>query len=243
MKGAFTGFIVLILMWFCVTEFDFVPPLYLPHPFEVLYSFQPRLLISCAASVSRALIGFLFGVSLAYTVHCITVITGTVKSLDPHFAASRAVPAIALMPLFLLWFGFGETGRVIMVTLTSTLFFIAPLHTAFQNVPREWTLVSNQLHCSALGHYIRIIFPATAAALEGSYRLTLAICFTIAIASDYMGAQYGIGKFIDSARVTYNIPGVFLAIIFAALCGLLLDRILIFIYRRLVHWPSYPVKG
>ena len=71
----------------------------------------------------------------------------------------------------------------------------------------------------------------------------MAVSFTIAIASDYMGAQIGLGKFIDSARVTFNISGIFLALIVAALIGLTLDRIVLIIFKRFVHWTGKTLKA
>ncbi len=244
--GKLKGFLVLagiLLLWAAATEFGWVGPAYLPHPWEVATAFHPALIEGIAATLLRTITGFLIGMGLAYLLHFLAVVTRTIDFWDVQFAASRAVPSIAFMPLFLLWFGFGEEGRIAIVALTAVFIFLAPLQGAFQTLPREWTILGDRADMPNWRYYLNIVVPGTAGMLLGAYRLTLAICFTIAIAGDYMGAESGIGTFIDSARVTFNIPGIFLAIICAAVIGILLDRIILFVYNRLVHWGGKTMKA
>jgi sulfonate transport system permease protein len=78
--------------------------------------------------------------------------------------------------------------------------------------------------------------------LLGAIRLTVAVALTMAIASEYLGAQNGLGKVIDSARVTFNVPAIFLAIIVSALIGLGLDWGLVAVFSRIVHWAGVESK-
>ena len=230
-------------VWWTVSLLSLVPPLYLPRPDEVMHSYRHDLFEDCGATVVRTICGFTLGIVTAYVIHFLSVVLDWVDALDPHFAASRAIPGIALMPLFILWFGFGETGRIVIVTLTAALYFLAPLQGVYQTLPREWTLLRDQIPLSRVGYYLTIVIPGTASYLLGAFRLTLAISFTIAIASDYMGAQTGIGKFIDTARVTYNVPGIFLALLVASLIGLVLDRFVMIVFGRVVHWSGKTIKA
>jgi ABC-type nitrate/sulfonate/bicarbonate transport system permease component len=242
MRGLFIILFIGVL-WWIVGNQGIIPPLYLPKLEDVLLSYNHSILLDCGATIYRTLLGFMVGILLAYSIHFLSVVRNWVDRLDPHFAASRAVPGIALMPLFILWFGFGETGRVLIVSLTASLYFLAPLQGAYQNIPREWSLLKNQIELNKYKYYLNIILPGTIGHLLGAFRLTMAVSFTIAIASDYMGAQIGLGKFIDSARVTFNISGIFLALIVAALIGLTLDRIVLIIFKRFVHWTGKTLKA
>ncbi len=241
LKSGFALSLIVALWWF-VAELGVISSLYLPHPLALARAFNSKLLVGALVSLTRAGSGFLAGVFLAYLIHFLAIRFDVLDTLDPQFAASRAIPAIALMPLFLLWFGFGEGGRVAMVALTALLFFIAPLQAAFKYMPREWSLVAEQVGASTLSYYWRIVIPGTLAQLVGSYRLTFAISFTVAIASDYIGSQAGIGKFIDTARVTFNIPAIFLAVFVAAFVGLSIDKLMVWSLDRVIHWGGRTSK-
>ena len=229
--------------WLFVTELRLVAPLFLPSPRAVLFAYRPQLLDGAVASTARALTGFFLGVGLGYILHFVCWSTGTIGFMDRNLAASRAIPAVAFMPLFILWFGFGETGRVLVVVLTAMFFFVGPLTSAGQTLPREWSLLRQQLGVNALQYYFLILFPASLTSLIGPLRVTFSVCFTVAIASDYMGAQSGIGKFIDTARTTFNVPAVFLAIIVAAGIGVTVDVGLGAILNRVVHWKGRTAKA
>lgn len=240
---AFLFLIVIGLTWWLVGEAKLVAPIYLPKLDDVVMAARAELAKGALATTLRSLSGYTLGILIAYSLHFITLATGSIRTLDAQFAASRAVPVIALMPLFILWFGFGEFGRVLIVTLTGTAFFLAPLHGAFKSLPREWSIQKRQLQLGAVRYYAVIVIPGTLTSLGGAFRLTWAVCFTIAIAADYMGSQIGIGKFIDSARVTFNIPGIFLALIVSAAIGLIGDVIILRVYEKMVHWRGRTTKA
>lgn len=240
---AFFILVVVALTWWLAGSLHLISPLYLPPIDKVIFSFNLSLVEGIFATVIRTVVGFILGVSLAYLLHFLSFVFGIVNSLDAQFAASRSIPGIALMPLFILWFGFGELGRIIIVSLTATMYFIAPLQSAFHNLPREWTILKKQMALSSWRYYRKVIMPGVISELLGAFRLTLAISLTVAVASDYMGSQVGIGKFIDSARVTYNIPAIFLALIVAAIVGLGLDQLVLIVYKKVVHWSGKTIKA
>jgi ABC-type nitrate/sulfonate/bicarbonate transport system permease component len=231
-----------VCLWLLVSASGLVSELYLPDPLRVLAAFRKQMLLGSSASLARAILGTLLGVAGAYAVHFVSVASRVDAVLDAQFAASRAVPAIAIMPLFLLWFGFGEAGRVGIVALSAALYLLAPLQAAYRTLPREWTLLRSQLRLPVLRFYLAIVVPGTLAHLLGALRLAFSAGFTIAIASDYIGAQYGLGKVIDSARVTFNVPALFLAMLIASAMGIAVDRVIVVSFYRYVHWAGITEK-
>ena len=215
---------------------ELVPPLYLPKPWDVAENLTAHLLVSAGASVARCLVGMTLGLVLGTLLHVVAVGTKFAGAADVQFAASRAIPVISIAPLFAIWFGFSEVGRVVLVALASCLFLLGPLHSVYQHLPRQYTIVREQLRLSLVRYYCVVALPAMLPSLEGPTRLIMAIAFTIAIASEYVGAQYGIGKFIDSARITFNVPGLFAAIIAASCIGIVLDWLVRQAFERVIFW-------
>ena len=87
-----------------------------------------------------------------------------------------------------------------------------------------------------------VAMPGGLASLAAAFRIALAVAFTMAIASEYVGAQIGIGKFLDSARTTFNVPAIVLTIICCSIIGVALDRTLLTLYRRMVYWAGKQPK-
>jgi ABC-type nitrate/sulfonate/bicarbonate transport system permease component len=77
----------------------------------------------------------------------------------------------------------------------------------------------------------------------GGLRVGLAIVLTISVATDFMGSSSGLGRSIDTARVTFNVPAIFLLLIIAAVMGLTLDHVLSIGLRRTAHWLGRTAKG
>ena len=231
-----------VALWVIITESKSVPAHVLPRPVDMVKSFRPQLLTGAASTTSRAISGFALGIGLACLLHLFCQSLGLTEYLDTQFAGARAVPMVAILPLFVIWFGFSEVGRLVLVTLTSAAFFIGPFHESFNVLPAEMILLKRQQRLSTSMFFWRIVIPGTVSSLLGPLRVCFAISFTIAIASEYVGAQFGIGKFLDSARVTFNVPAIFLCIFLASFIGIACDQIICRVFRRFVHWAGKDAK-
>jgi ABC-type nitrate/sulfonate/bicarbonate transport system permease component len=234
--------VAVVTAWEAGARFGILSPLYLPAPSSILRAWRMQLGYGLAATTARAVCGFLSGLLLAYCIHFGSVTKGESGNLDAQFAGARAVPVIAILPLFIIWFGFREVGRLLIVTLSATAFFIAPLHESYRLLPRQWVMLREQIPLRPLGYYAQVVLPGTISSLAGAFRVTLALSFTMAIASEYIGAQAGVGKFLDSARITFNVPAILLAIVACSVMGICLDRLLLSSFRRLVPWAGKQPK-
>jgi ABC-type nitrate/sulfonate/bicarbonate transport system permease component len=233
---------LVIFVWYLIAEVGYISTLYLPHPADLVKAWRQELLYDTLSTASRALLGYVAGILLAYFIHGALLSVGLGEFMDAQFASMRAVPTIAVMPLFVIWFGFSEVGRILIVTLAALVFYLAPLNSAFLAMKRERTILYQQLQIDWLKYYTYIVIPETLTSLGGALRVCMAISFTIAVASEYIGAQHGIGKFLDHARVTFNVPAIFLAIIFTSVTGLALDKLVKNIYYKVVYWHGKTAK-
>ncbi len=142
--------------------------------------------------------------------------------VQPRITRDRCVAPSLSYGLDSAW----SSGRITAcsVALSAILYFTVPLNNRHrESSRREWTILREQIELPYLKYYIKIVIPGTAQDLLGGYRLTVALAFAMSVASEYLGAQTGLGKIIDSARITFNVPGIFLAVIVAALLGVALD--------------------
>lgn len=237
------GTAVVVAIWYVIAAAGIFPEFILPGPTRVLESFRWSMIDGVFATTARTLTGFVAGVVFAYLIVGLASFFNVVDSIDAQLAASRAVPMLAAMPLFILWFGFGEFSRILVVTLSAVAFTAGPLAEASRLLPREWTQLRERLGKGRIWAFINIGVPGTFGSMIGALRVAFAVAFTVAIASDFMGSTVGLGRSIDSARVTFNVPAVFLLLLISAVLGLLLDACLTYVLRRIGHWVGSTSKG
>jgi ABC-type nitrate/sulfonate/bicarbonate transport system permease component len=232
----------IVLVWESFSRSGILSPLYLPAPSNIALAYRPQLGYGILVTTGRALLGYVLGLVVAYIAHFLCVAAGLDKHLDTQLTGARAVPIISVLPLFIIWFGFSEIGRLVVVVLATTAFFMAPVHEAYRLLPRQWVLLRKQLSLTSIRYYVSVALPGGLAALAAAFRIALAVAFTMSIASEYIGAQIGIGKFLDSARITFNVPAIVLTIILCSIIGIALDWATISVYRRVAYWAGKQPK-
>lgn len=234
---------LLLAIWKAGSYWGGIPFYVLPSPDAVLGAYQPGMILGLVATGLRTIVGFGSGVAFAYLAIFVAHLTNSVKGADDQFSAARAVPGIAAMPLFLLWFGLGEFARTLVITLTVLAFVAGPLAEAARRLPREWRIQRERLRKSRGWEFWHVTMPGTLGAMIGSLRVALAIALTTAVATDFMGSSVGIGQAIMVSSVTFNTPAIFLLLIMTAVLGLVVDRILTAVLRTVAHWLGQTAKG
>lgn len=199
--------------------------------------------IGAISTLSRAVVGFVAGAFAAYAAILVAHCAGAIRSADAQFSAARAIPALAAMPLFLLWFGLGEVARILVISLSVLAFVAGPLAESTRKIPREWTIQRERLGNGRLWEFMHIVVPGTLGSMIGALRVALAIALTTSVATDFMGASSGIGRSVDIARVTFNVPAIFLLLFISAAMGLALDKLLSALLRGVGHWLGRTAKG
>jgi ABC-type nitrate/sulfonate/bicarbonate transport system permease component len=126
--------------------------------------------------------------------------------------------------------------------LSVAAFVAGPLTESVRGLPREWTIQRQRYRKGLRWEFLNVVVPGTLGPMAGPLRVALPVALTVAIAGDFMGSTVGIGRAVDSARVTFNTPAIFLLIIVSAVLGIGLDRTLTFCLRRVGHWVERTAK-
>ncbi|MCY3720470.1 MAG: ABC transporter permease [Anaerolineaceae bacterium] len=235
--------LLLLVTWYLVTtEWELVSSLKLPSPDRVLDTLvQVRATILRQALVTfyRVGISFLAGSALG-------VLVGLVMSrfrivfalLEPVIEALRPIPPIALIPFFILWFGIGMFGQVLLAGLGCFMVMVVSTIEAVRNVPRIYIQAARSLGAGQDHIYRTVILPAIVPELIAGWRVALALAFGLMIAAELMGAQEGIGFMIMVARRSLNTQTILLGIIIIGMEAALADRLLYLFTRRLTRWTE-----
>jgi ABC-type nitrate/sulfonate/bicarbonate transport system permease component len=230
----------LLFLWWLVAQSGTVSTLIIPHPLDVATAAANigwRLLEHVAATLLRTGIGYVFGLFLGVAFGFLAQYSAAAqKVLVPFFDAARPVPAIAVLPVFILLFGFSETGRVLLIALSTGVFIATATIEAIAKIPEPWTRFARVSGLSRAGIYREVLTWGCIPFLLGPSRLALALAFTLTIAAEFMGAQSGLGYLINTARVNLAIPTVWLAILLIGIISLAFDMVVVQSFRKATDW-------
>jgi sulfonate transport system permease protein len=234
------GVLSIIILWTLLSSFKLVNPLLLPSPMRVIVAAKDigfDLAWHVLATVIRALaglflggvVGFSVGVLMQYSRRAFILLDGVVET-------SRPVPPVALVPFFILLFGFSEYGKILLVALGTGLVITVATVEAIERVPSgvvRWGLVSG---LSRAGLFRYIILPAALPDMRTGARIALATAITLVIVSEFMGSTYGLGYLINVSKITLTTPTIVLCIIILGWLSWGLDRALRLAFDRVSAW-------
>jgi len=158
------------------------------------------------------------------------------RALAPLLAASQAVPIVAVAPLFILWFGPGLTGKLLIAALITFLPILIATMVALRSIPRElreMALISGASRWQIL-RYVEA--PLSVPILFGGLRTGLALATTGAVVGEFVAGRDGLGALITIARGLFDTPLIFVALLTLAVITLGLYLAAMLIERLLVNW-------
>ncbi|HUN39982.1 MAG TPA: ABC transporter permease [Acetobacteraceae bacterium] len=232
----------LLALWQLGCSAGVIPTLFLPAPENIAIELW-HLMISgelwkhLSASLVRLAIGWslgtVFGIGLGLAVGLWSALR------SPGMAVVSAlfpIPKIALVPLFIIWFGIGEGSKI--ATLGFGVFFPTVIATTsgVDNVPRSLIRMGQSFGLSTGAIVRRIVLPGALPAILSGFRVTTSIAIVLLVAAEMIGAERGIGAFVLSAGNLYDTDALMAGIVVLSVLGLLLAWVIGLLERRLLGW-------
>lgn len=221
--------VVVIAAWQVSSQFGWLSTRVLPEPWAVLKAFwalaiSGEIWTHVAVSSWRALTGFAIGGGLGLLLG---LLTGTFRSaetlLDTTFQMIRNIPALALIPLVILWFGIDETAKLFLVALG--VFFPIYLNTfhGIRSVDKGLIEMARSYGLKGWALYSQVILPGAVASILVGVRFSLGLMWVLLIVAETISAQSGIGYMTMNAREFLQTDVVLVGILLYALLGKLAD--------------------
>jgi NitT/TauT family transport system permease protein len=237
-------FLVVIGIWHvCVTAFN-VSHLIFPGPagvaravYDVLVSGEiwPHLWVTLyeilAGFAVGALAGFLLGALIGQSALLEAV-------LYPYVVAFQTVPKVAIAPLFVLWFGFDTTSKVV---ITATIVFfpvLANTIVGLRSAPREQIDLMRAFTASGWHVFTMVRLPHALPYVFAGLDIGIVLAVIGAIVGEFVGAQAGLGYLILQRNFSMDAAGMFAILIILSLIGIVLHAIVKAIARRVIFWAD-----
>ena len=204
---------------------------FLPKPSAIIRGLvelwhQGTLLPAVGSSLSRVFAGWVIGSLAAIPIGLFIGSSPIAKSvMDPFLHFFRFIPAIALITLFMVWFGVGEMSRVLLIIYSTGFIVMINTATGVAAVQRDKIDAARGLGAGPASVFLHVIVPATVPYMYVGMRLAMASSFLVIIAAEMLAAQSGLGSLIWTSRLYFRIDWMFVGIVLLGLLGFASDRL------------------
>jgi NitT/TauT family transport system permease protein len=233
---------IFFLAWELAPRLGLVEPAFLPPPSRVLATGWKLLLNGqlpqhFAASLGRSVSGFALAILVAIPLGlAIGHNRLFAQVVNPLLEMFRNTAALALLPVFILFLGIGETSKIAIVFYGCFWPILLNTITAVVTVDPLLIKSARTMGLTPVRLFYKVILPASTPTIFVGVRLAGAVSVLILIAAEMIGAKSGLGYLILASQYNFQTPEMFLGIVSITLVGLLINFLLVTLERRLTAW-------
>lgn len=238
--------LVVFAAWWMVTTFGQVDPMFLPAPGAVWDAFVTAstegyrgflLWEHVAVSLQRVAVAFFGALVIAVPLGMLVASSRMLEAIvDPFVNFYRVLPPLAYYPLLVIWYGIGETSKVLLLLLAAFPPLFISVVSGARGVRRERIDAARSLGASRVKTLRYVIFPSILPDMFTGIRVAVGFTYTTLVAAEMVAARTGIGWLVLDASRFLQTNYVFMGIIVIGVTGMLLDAIVQAAQRRAVPW-------
>lgn len=238
------SFAVLLFIWEACRATGLINPKLFPSIAAVIQSAARQLGDGSLqqhmyASFLRVLTSFSIGIALAVVLGFLIGWFRVVRLLvDPVINFFRALPPIALIPLMIIFFGIGETSKIIVLSYASFFPALVVIYQALVSLDPIYLRAARTLGATNIEIFRRIILPQLVPHIITACRVSLGVCWATLVAAELIAAQRGIGAMMVEAQNFFQMPPLVLGIILIGVISLVMDAIVRAIEAHATKWQD-----
>jgi len=235
---------VLLAVWETLPRLNLVDATFLPPLSQVLRAWwdlaaSGQLAEHVEASLIRSLSGF--GLAIAVAVP-LGLFIGWYRPvavlLNPLLELFRNTAALALLPVFVLILGLGETSKIAIVLYGCAWPILLNTISGLRTVDPLLVKAARSLGLGPLRLFQKVVLPAAVPTIFTGIRLAGAYSILILIAAELVGAKAGLGYLITYAQYNFDVPTMYAGIITISAIGLAINQLLVVLERRFSTWRT-----
>ena len=230
--------VFLVIAWYLAARYEMINRTLMPSPSEVWYAFvelsgNGELVEHVNASMYRIIAGLILGFVTAVPMGLLIARNRWVKAfLEPLIEIIRPIPALAFLPLAILWFGIGEPSKLFIMWFGTFFVIIVSVIEGVYNFDIVYIKVAKNLNASERQIFYHVLLPGILPFILEGNRQAVATAFRVVVSAEMIAAQTGLGFLIMNSAIFYQTDRVIVGIIVLAVLGMLCDRFLIILTRK-----------
>lgn len=236
------GPVALLALWQASTASGLVTPDVLAGPREVISTFADlwadgQLQEALRVSLTRAGLGLAVGGSAGLVIGVLAGLTRLGEELlDSSMQALRAVPFLALVPLFVVWFGIEEASKILLIAVACTFPMYVNVSSGVRNVDRKIVEAARSFGLGRVRLVREVVVPGALPSLFAGLRLSTTLSVIALIAAEEINVTAGLGYLMNTAKDYMRTDVLALCVILYAMIGLTADLVLRLAERLAMPW-------
>jgi NitT/TauT family transport system permease protein len=239
---ALAVFIILLVIAEVGTRTGIISSLTLPRPSAVIETLVQLwqtggLWRHLLPSLQRLFVGASLGIAVGISLGVLIGLFSYVRAgLVPLVAALFPIPKIALLPLFVIWFGIDEASKYALIAFGTFTPTVVAAYGAVDNVDRSLIRMGQSFGLGWWSIVRKIVLPGAFPAILSGLRVSISIAIILLVAAEMLGAQYGVGSYILEAGSLYDLEKLFAGVALLSMLGLIVNFIIGQVERRFLSW-------
>lgn len=245
---SFVTIVAAALVWMAVTHLGYVKPLFLPKLESIFAAFVDAvegridgapLTEHVAMSLVRVVGAFLLAALIGIPVGIATGLSPMLRAVfDPFIEFYRPLPPLAYLPLVIIWFGIGETSKILLIFLACFAPVVLATRSGVLAASVDQVNAARALGASRAQVILHVVLPAALPDILVGLRIGMGVGWTTLVAAEMVAASTGVGQMVLNAsnflRTDIVLMGIFVIGIFAALFEFGMRRLEV----KLVPWKG-----
>jgi ABC-type nitrate/sulfonate/bicarbonate transport system permease component len=237
---------LLVAVWAAVSwgnqHWEVINPVLLPTPLEVVQSgseltreglLQQHLVISLV----RVAAGFGIAAAIALMLGMLTGISPLARFLvEPVVEFLRPIPPLAFLPMFLVWFGLGESSKVAFIAYTTFFPMFVTIAAGVLHVDMLLLRAASSLGATRWQLMCHVIVPSALSGIIVGLRVGFSLAIFVIVGAEFMGADSGLGYMIMEGRTFFMPAQIVMGALVLGLLGFTANALLLRLERRLLRW-------
>ena len=238
--------VALFLLWEIAPRIGLVDPAFFPSFSNVVIAWwnlviSGELFTHFLASITRSVSGFGLALLIAIPLGLIIGWYPLARELlNPVMELFRNTAALALLPVFMLLLGIGETSKIAIVLFACTWPILLNTIAAVGNVDPLLIKSARSMNISSFKLFLKVILPASVPTIFTGIRMAGTGAILVLIAAEMVGAKEGLGYLITYSQYNFQIPEMYAGILTIALLGVLINQSLSMLERKFSKWKQNP---
>ncbi len=236
--------LLVVIAWAVCTSAGWVDPSILPSPTGLVQGFQQlwtseNLPGQIGVSLSRALVGGAAGIALGLLLGTAAGLSRLGEEfLDALLQMLRTVPFLALVPLFIVWFGIGETPKLLLIALATMFPMYLNTYAGVRNVDRKVIEAMRSFGLKGPKLIRQVVLPLALPQIFTGLRFALGVSVLVLIAAEQINTSAGLGYLLNSAQLYQQVDVILICIGIYAALGLCADLIVRTLEKVFMPWRA-----
>lgn len=234
----------LLIVWQLLLMAGFGDRRFIPAPTDIAVRFgalvaSGELAEHTLVTLYRVFAGFFTGVIPAIVVGLLMAMFKPVRIFfDPLIAALFPIPKVALMPLLLLAFGFGDASKIALVAIAVFFPVVVNTYVGAANIEKIYWDVAKNYGASQMVMFTRIVFFGALPTIFAGVRIAMAVSFIVLVAAEFVASKTGIGYLIWNSWELLQVDTMFVGIVVVGILGLITSVALQELERVVIPWKA-----